>query len=534
MKHKTLVLSAAIGMLAPVMAGCGATDDSSDSGSAIVVGTTDQFSATKEAPAPFDPAYTYDTSVWNVLRQTIQTLTHVPRGGGEPVPEAASRCLFTDHESTTYRCTLRSGLKFANGDPVTADDVKYSIERVVGIHDPNSAYGLLTNIGSIDTSGLNVDFHLKSPDATFPYKLATPAAGIVNPKQYAAKKLRDGFQIDGSGPYTFKAEVKGNTVVKATFTKNPTYKGDLKIQNDKVQMRMFSDAKAMGAAFDKDDIGVMLRMSPDEIKSLNDHPKNDVNLTEMPGLEIRYLGFDTSAPVVKNKAVRQAMAYVVDRDTLVDKVYGTTATPLYSIIPTGITGHTNSFFNQYGSQPSVDKAAQALQKAGVHTPVKLTLNYTTDHYGAATAKEFQVLAGQLNDSKLFDVNVKGAPWETFRPAENKGTYPVYGMGWFPDFPDPDNFAAPFLDKDNFLGSPYDNTEIRSQLIPQSRRQADRGSTADVFGKIQDAVADDVPILPLWQGKQYVAAHTDVTGVEWAVDSSTNYYLWELGKGATSD
>ncbi|WP_329458652.1 ABC transporter substrate-binding protein [Streptomyces sp. NBC_01497] len=534
MKRKTLVLSAAIGLLAPVMAGCGGSGDSSDSGSAIVVGTTDQFSATKAAPAPFDPAYTYDTAAWNVLRQTIQTLTHVPRGGGEPVPEAASRCLFTDHESKTYRCTLRSGLKFANGDPVTAADVKYSIERVVNIHDPNSAYGLLTNIGTIVTDGLNVDFHLKSSDATFPYKLATPAAGIVDPKQYAAKKLRDGFEVDGSGPYTFKAEVKDNTVVKATFTKNPTYKGDLKIQNSKVEMRMYSDAKAMETAFDKDDIGVMLRMSPDQIKSLTDHPKKDVNLTEMPGLEIRYIGFDTSAPVVKSKAVRQAMAYLVDRDSLVSKVYGTTASPLYSLIPAGITGHTNSFFNQYGAQPSAQKAAQTLQKAGIHTPVKLTLNYTTDHYGAATAKEFQVLQGQLNDSKLFDVTIKGTPWDTFRPDQTKGDYSVYGMGWFPDFPDPDNFTAPFLDKDNFLGSPYDNPQIRNELIPESRRQADRGSAAGVFGQIQDAVAGDVPILPLWQGKQYVAAHTDVTGVEWAVDSSTNYYLWELGEGTTSD
>ncbi|MCF3964414.1 ABC transporter substrate-binding protein [Streptomyces fuscigenes] len=534
MKHKTLVLSAAVGLLAPVLAGCGGSGDSSDAGKAIVVGTTDQFVATKAAPAPFDPAYTYDTSAWNVLHQTIQTLTHVPRGGGEPVPEAANRCLFTDHQSQTYRCTLRPDLKFANGDPVTAEDVKYSIERVVNIHDPNSAYGLLTNIGKIDTSGRTVEFHLKSPDATFPYKLATPAAGIVDPKQYAPKKLRDGFQIDGSGPYVFKAKVENNTLVGATFTKNPNYIGDVKIKNDKVQMDMFKDASAMSAAFDKDDVDVMLRMTPDQIKDLTDNPRKDVNLTEMPGLEIRYLGFDTDSPVAKNKAVRQAMAYVVDRDALVDKVYGATATPLYSLIPAGITGHTNSFFNQYGAQPSVKSAASTLEKAGVHTPVKLTLNYTTDHYGAPTAKEFETLRSQLDDSKLFDVTIKGTPWDTFRPDQTKGDYAIYGMGWFPDFPDPDNFTAPFLDKDNFLGSPYDNPKIRNEWIPESRRKADRGSAAEVFGDIQNQVAADVPILPLWQGKQYVAAHTDVTGVEWAVDSATNYYLWELGRGSSTN
>lgn len=534
MNRKTLVLSAAIGLLAPVVAGCGSTGSGSNDGSAIVVGTTDQLAASKDVPAPLDPAYAYDTGSWNILRQTIQTLMHVPRGGGEPVPEAASHCGFTDNENESYRCTLRSGLTFANGDPVTTDDVKYSIQRVLTIRDPNGAYGLLTNIDTIETDGNTIVFHLKASDATFPYKLATPVAGIVNPKQYKPKKLRDGFEVDGSGPYTFKADVEGGKAAKATFTKNPTYKGDLKVLNNKVEMRMFPDAGAMGDALDASDIDVVLRtMTPDQITSLTNNQKKDINLTEMPGLEIRYLGFDTSDPSVKNKAVRQAMAYVIDRTALVSKVYGTTAEPLYSIIPAGITGHTNSFFNDYGGEPDVAKAAAALKKAGITGPVKLTLNYTTDHYGTVTAKEFQVLQSQLNASKLFDVSIKGTPWDTFRPSEISGKYAVYGMGWFPDFSDPDNYAAPFLDKDNFLGSPYDNPVIRGQLIPASRREADRGAASGIFGQIQDLTATDVPVLPLWQGKQYVAARDDINGVEWAVDSSAEYHLWELSKGAVS-
>ncbi|CAM5723656.1 Peptide-binding protein OS=Streptomyces alboniger OX=132473 GN=CP975_06460 PE=3 SV=1 [Streptomyces alboniger] len=93
--------------------------------------------------------------------------------------------------------------------------------------------------------------------------------------------------------------------------------------------------------------------------------------------------------------------------------------------------------------------------------MKLTLNYTTDHYGPATKKEFEQLQKQLNDSGLFDVSIQGTPWETIRPAERKGQYAVYGMGWFPDFADADNYLAPFLDKDNILDSPYANGDIRN-------------------------------------------------------------------------
>ncbi|MFE8950652.1 ABC transporter substrate-binding protein [Streptomyces sp. NPDC007856] len=528
MNRKTLALSAAAGLLTPVLAACGGSGGGNET---VVVGTTDRFTATREAPAPLDPAYTYDTSSWNLLRQTIQTLMIMPKGEGTPVPEAAEGCGFTDKGSERYVCKLRDGLKFTNGDDVTAADVKYSIERSLGIKAETGVSGLLSTIDTIETRGdREVVFHLKAADATFPYKLTTPVAGIIDPKDYRKDELRDGFQVDGSGPYTFKAEVKDNSIASVTFDRNPAYKGSLKVQNDKVVMRSFDDPRAMGAAIDKGDIDVMIRaMSPAQIQKLDAGTDKNVDLVDMPGLEIRYLAFDTNAPSVKSKAVRQAMAQLIDRAELVSKVYGTQAEPLYSLVPATVTGHSNSFFNKYGN-PSVAKAKDLLTKAGITTPVKLTLHYTTDHYGSATKQEFQILQKQLNDSGLFDASIQGHLWDVFRPAEQKGQYDVYGMGWFPDFPDADNFLAPFLDKDNFLGSPYSNSAIQRTLIPESRREADRLNAAKSLTAIQDIVADDVPVLPLWQGKQYVAARDDITGVAYALNSSSTLQLWELRRG----
>ena len=198
----------------------------------------------------------------------------------------------------------------------------------------------------------------------------------------------------------------------------------------------------MGTALDKGDIDLMTRtMSPEQIDKLSDDRRQRHRPRRVPGLEIRYLGFNTDAPTVRTKAVRQAMAQVIDRGELVAKVYGAQAEPLYSLVPASITGHSNSFFNKYGD-PNAAKAKTLLENAGITTPVKLTLHYTTDHYGPATKQEFEELQKQLNASGLFDVTIKGAPWATFRPAEQKGEYDVYGMGWFPDFPDADNYLAP--------------------------------------------------------------------------------------------
>ncbi|MGW4276832.1 ABC transporter substrate-binding protein [Streptomyces seoulensis] len=534
MNRKTLVLPAVVGLLAPVLAACGGSDSGSDSGDAIVVGTTDRFTASKDDPAPLDPAYAYDVGTWNILRQTVQTLMIQPKGDGDPVPEAAEKCGFTDSGNERYVCTLRSGLEFADGDEITASDVKYSIDRARGITTDTQVNSLLSTVDTVETRGdREVVFHLNTADATFPYKLSTPVAGIVNPKDYEKSKLRDGFAVDGSGPYTMKANVKNDEMVDAVFTKNPKYKGTLQVNNDKVQIRSFTDADAMGAALNKGDIDVMTRaMSPQQIQKLSNASGGNIDLVEMPGLEIRYLGFNTDAASVKDKAVRQAMAQIINRSALVAKVYGTQAEPLFSLVPATVTGHSNSFFNKYGD-PSDSKARTLLNKAGVTTPVKLTLHYTTDHYGPATKQEFEILQQQLNASGLFDVSIQGTEWKVFRPAEQKGAYDVYGMGWFPDFPDPDNFIAPFLDKNNMLGSPYTNNKIRNELIPQSRRQADRLSASSSLTEIQDDVADDVPVLPLWQGKQYIAARDDITGAAYALNSSSTLQLWQLGRGVSS-
>ncbi|MFI5620173.1 ABC transporter substrate-binding protein [Streptomyces sp. NPDC051567] len=533
MNRKTLVLTAAAGLLTPTLTACGGASGGGAASGAIVVGTTDRFEAADYATAPFDPAHAYDAGTWNVLRQTLQTLMHTPRGGGRPVPEAASECRFTDTVNESYRCTLRPGLKFADGAPLTAKDVKFSIDRVLAIKDENGPSALLSTLDTVETKGTDtVVFHLKTPDATFPYKLSTPATGIVSEKNYAAGKLREGFVLDGSGPYTMKAETKDNRLVRAVFTKNPHYRGDLKPQNDRAELRTFTDSATMGKALTDGKIHVVSRtLSPTQITEFTTKPPKGVNLVPMPGLEIRYLAFNTEAPVVKEKAVRQALAAAVDRNALISKTYGRTAQPLYSLVPTSVTGHVNSFYNKYG-EANTPKAATLLKDAGIKTPVKLTLNYTTDHYGDGTAAEFEALKTQLNSTQLFDVTVQGSEWADFRPAQKKGDYAAYGLGWFPDYPDADNFLAPFLEQDNFLGTPYANNTVRTKLIPDSRRAADRNDAVPALTEMQDIVADDVPVLPLWQGKQYVAARDGITGVEWAVNAISDLQLWELGRGVS--
>jgi len=125
------------------------------------------------------------------------------------------------------------------------------------------------------------------------------------------------------------------------------------------------------------------------------------------------------------------------------------------------------------------------------------------------------------------------PWQQYRLDEQQGKYAVYGMSWSPDFPDPDDYIAPFFGINNFLSSPYTNSDIENNLIPRTRQQEERSSAVSSFAQAQNDIAQDVPFLPLWQSQQYLAAKSDITGTEWAFNASSELQYWELGRGVTS-
>ena len=193
-RTKRVVAAATVAVLAVGVSACGGNKGSSASGKAIVVGTTETVSS-------LDPAGAYDYGSWEVIDSVFQKVMHFPTGGTTPEPDAAKSCSFTDPK--TYSCTLQAGLVFSNGDKLTANDVKFSFDRMVKIAAPNGPSSLLANLDSTEAKGDDqVIFHLKNPDATFPSVLATDAGVIVDSKVYPKDKLLDGTTMTGSGPYT--------------------------------------------------------------------------------------------------------------------------------------------------------------------------------------------------------------------------------------------------------------------------------------------------------------------------------------------
>ncbi|GAA2482028.1 ABC transporter substrate-binding protein [Streptomyces thermolineatus] len=508
-----------------MLAGCGGdSTGASAEKAAVVMGTTDRIAYT-------DPAAGYDPGSWVLFNNVYQTLLAFPRGGVEPVPEAAEECRFDQGGNKVYTCTLKSGLTFSNGDPLTAKDVKFSFDRMMRINHDNGPAVLFTSLDEVlAPSDKRVVFRLKHADASFPQKLASGAGAIVNRSVYPADKLLANGKVVGSGVYRLDSYKEDK---EAVLTPNPSYKGTAETQNSGMTMRIYpGDQTSLRKAVDAGDVDFAYRgLSAKDIADLQttEGKKEGIKVVQGNGAELQHLVFNMKDPVVGKKGVREAIAHLIDRKAFIRDVYRRTVDPLYSIVPAGITGHNTAFYDRYGAQPSKAQAAKALSDAGISTPVRLTLHTTPVRYDPNTDEQVEAIAQQLEASGLFEVTVKSVEWPQYREEFHDGRYSAYIVGWVPDYPDPENFTAPFFGEGNVLANSYTNERITGQLIPRTYAETDRSAAVHDYQELQNQVAEDVPMIPLWQSNLYAVAKQEVSGLEWTLDPSTVFRFWEISK-----
>jgi peptide/nickel transport system substrate-binding protein len=480
----------------------------------ITVGTTD-------AVTSLDPAGAYDAGSWALFSNVFQSLLTFEPGGTEPVPDAARSCAFSDSGLRTYRCTLRDDVTFASGRGMTAEDVKFSFDRVKRIDDELGPASLLSTLSSVDADGRTVTFHLSSPDATFPFKVATGAGSIVDRTRYPRRSLRTDSGADGTGPYVLKAYTKG---ARAVLEPNSRYEGADSDRGSPVVLRYYAGSQALEVARKAKEFDVAARQLPPTVLAGLSPSDPDRRVTEDSSAETRNLVLSVrERSPLHDRRVRQAIAVLIDRDRLVDRTYEGTTDALYGLIPAGITGHSTSFFDAY-PKPDAKKARALLTDAGVSLPVRFTYGYAEGR--GAAGEEAAELKRQLEAGGLFQVTTEGYEWTQFQKRYAEGGLDAWAVGWVADYPDPDTFGAPLVGTGNSMKNGYSSKDV-DHLIEETQQVDDRGRTTDLFRRLQAAVARDVPLIPLWQRKDYVVSGEDVAGGQYLSDGTGVFRLWLL-------
>ena len=528
----------AFGATALLLAGCttsstGGGGDEGSEGGEIILGTTDKITS-------LDPAGSYDNGSFAVMNQVYPFLLNSAYGTAEVTPDIAESAEFTS--PTEYTVKLKSGLTFANGNDLTASDVKFSFDRMVAINDPNGPASLLGNLDSVEAvDDTTVVFTLKNGNAQiWPQILSSPAAPIVDEDVFSADAVTSDDDIVAgepfAGQYTITSYKLNELVAYKPFA---DYQGNLGApENTAVNVQYYADASNLKLAIGNGDIDVAFRsLSATDIDDLKGNDK--VKIVDGPGGEIRYIvfNFDTQpygattaeADEAKALAVRQAAASLVDREALATDVYKDTYSALYSYVPEGLPGATTPLMDLYGDGnggPSLDKAKEILEAAGVETPVSLSLQYNGDHYGPSSGDEYAAIKAQLEEGGLFAVDLQQTEWVQYAEDRTADVYPAYQLGWFPDYSDADNYLSPFFATENFLGNHYSNPEV-DELIVAEQTEGDQDSRMEMLGQIQEIVANDLSTLPLLQGKQVAVVGADVEGT--TLDASFKFRYAPLTK-----
>lgn len=500
--------------------------------SRILLGTTAQ-------PRTIDPADSYEIAGLNIIYNVTESLYTYEIGTTEITPLLATALPTISEDGLTYTIPLREGVKFHDGETFNAEAMKFSLERFIQ-NKGKPSFLLGDIVDSIEATGeYELTIKLKQPFAAFPSLLAFAGASAVSPKAY---KIGEGSfnpnTLIGTGPYKLAA-FNSDTI---KLDRHDDYWGD-KPKNAGVDIQIFnSNAANLFNAFRTGAVDIAYQsLEPEQITTLlTDDAAGKLQAIEAEGTAVNFMVLNRNAAPLDQLAVRQAIAALLDRNLINERVLNGQADPLYSLIPTSFDASKPLFQETYGDA-NIEKAKTLLTEAGFtpENPAVIPLWYpsgsTTRGIIATTLKEYA--DRQLGGILKFEPNsVEGA---TYFQNIAKGIYPAALGNWYPDFLDADNYIHPMLDCDKGSeekgcesggaqnqGSFYWSEEM-NQLIDAQRTETDPTKRLEIFTQIQAQMAADVPYIPMWQGKEYVFAQANIQGV--AVNPSQSLPLWLIEK-----
>ena len=484
----------------------------------VVIGTTDSISS-------LDFADAYAIHDWELFRNVNVGLMTFEPGTATVTLGTASGFEVSD-DGLTYTFTLDSGWEYPDGSELVAGDFVRSINR--GLTLEGDVAGLIvTYVETVTAPDDNtVVFTLDSPRGDFVQIITGAAYMPIQEGAYPEGELEKfPGTVLGVGPWQI---VEYTVEEQAVLERNPNYKlGFESNAPDRIIIRYFQDATQMGLAVESGEIDVAWRiLGPPEVQRLSS--VDGLTTYNSGGGGIRYLVPNHIMEPFTSLEVRQAMAYLVDRDEIVDRVMQGSVDPLYSMVPPGFVGANEAFLDTYGAGPNVAAADALLASVGysADNPVEFDLWYPPEHYGTHAAQIFQVLEEQLEASALVSVTLQSQEWGTYVGALVGGEYPIGYLGWFFDYPDTSNYLDPFAQSEasSHLGVNYASSAMDA-FLAAGGESTDASERAGIYEDAQNLYAEDVVTIPLTIEPEYAVWNNET--INNIVIGPALYFQYEL-------
>ena len=454
-------------------------------------------------PDQLDPQKTRSYFSFEVLENVFDTLV-APDENLQMRPALAERWEVSP-DQLTWTFQLRRGVTFQDGSPFSAADVVYSYRRIIDEKLSNSdKFSAVTDVTAPDPATVVIRVSQPTPN------LLTNLGGFKGMAIVQRRNVETGRIATnpvGTGPFAFASQRSGDSIV---LKANPDYWGGApKVPG--VTFRFISEPTTALSALQAGEIDWTDIVPAQRVEQLRDD--DSIRLAVTPSNDYWYLALNEARPPWNDVRVRRAIAYAIDRESIVQATSYGTATANQLAIPEG-----NPWYTRYDTyRLDVDKAKSLLAEAGA-APDRLDMLVTSEYPQTVTAA--QVIADNLEPLGI-TVDIRTVDMATWLDEQNSGNFDMLMMGWLGNI-DPDDFyyAQHHTDGAN-NAQKYSNPEV-DRLLEAGRRQIDENARRDDYARAATLIADDVSYLYLYNPSVIQAWSTDLTGYDARRDKAIRF------------
>jgi peptide/nickel transport system substrate-binding protein len=427
----------------------------------------------------------------------------------------------TSPDGSTLTFILQDNVKFHDGKPLTSADAKYTFDSLL----KSSGAKASAFFETVNGQKTPMITEITAPDAkTLNIKLARPAlrnnllsnlVAIAIIPEGTFDKQKDAPL--GSGPYKFERFDTGQNVVELTAF-DEYWEGAPNIKQ--IRVKTVGDANALQAELKSGRVHLApmtINLSPDTIKSLA--TDSSLQVQQFAGANIQYVGFNTEAKPLDNPKVRQAIAYAMNREQLINDLLFGQAKLAHSILPEeswAFHAGTRYEYNPTRAKQLLDEAGFPAGANGMRFPQPLRFKISAGN--AAVSQYSQVIQNQLKEIGI-PVEIETAELNTMLQQLQLGQFQMTTARWVGGNQDPiflkDLFASSEIPSDKRASrnrSRYSNPEF-DRLIDQAVNEIDREKARQLYVQAQEILSRDVPLLPLWYPANMVVAAKGVGNIK---------------------
>ncbi|WP_242847823.1 ABC transporter substrate-binding protein [Fervidicella metallireducens] len=460
------------------------------------------------APSSFDPAMAFDQQSGKIFANNHAGL--LIQGMSTDILPGVAKSWYVEEDNVTWIFNLRKGAKFHNGREITADDVKYSLERILtpSLNSPN-AWFLSLIYGADDfqkgktrevlgikvLDKYRVSIKLTSPYTGFLLNLAQSCCSIM-----AKEEVAKGNFV-GCGPFYIE-KTGENECVLAAFKE---YFGGSPYV-DKVEIVYQDENAATNFIEGRYDFIIIDNMSAmkniKESKYANKVRMENVMTTSYAGFNLR-----GNSVYARNKEVRKAINYAIDRKYIINEILGGMAVESKGPFPPSIVD--NSYLPGFSYNPQ--KAKEILRKAVSGKLDKLVILAREGSVNTTNDKITDCIVKNLKEIGIDCVIVK-VPSNKYLSPESISKCDIFISGWVADTGDADNYLEPLFNPDNYTNfTGYNNPEVL-ELMKQAREMLNPEKRLELYKRIQNIIVDDAPWLFLHHPQSGVISRDGIAGV----------------------